>query len=87
MTNLTSDLAQELGYQNSRGVVVARVVPGSPADEAGLQAGDLIVSINRKAVENTDQFIQAMKASSGKGKVLLLVRRGEMSQFAVVNLG
>ncbi len=38
VVDLTGDLAQELGYQNSAGVVVARVVPGSPADEAGLQA-------------------------------------------------
>jgi len=87
VTDLTPDLAQELGYQNSQGVIVARVVPGSPADEAGLQGGDLIVSVNRKAVANTDQFIQAMKATGGKGKVLLLVQRGEVSQFAVVNLG
>ncbi len=87
VTDLTGDLAQELGYQNSEGVVVARVTPGSPADEAGLQGGDLIVSVNRKAVANTDQFIQAMKAAGQKGKVLLLVKRGEVSQFAVVNLG
>jgi serine protease Do len=87
VVDLTPDLAQELGYQNSQGVVISRVVPGNGADEAGLQAGDLIVSVNGKAVANTNQFIQAMKAAGRKDKVLLLIKRGEVSQFVVVKLG
>jgi serine protease Do len=87
VVDLTPDIAQELGYQKSQGVVVARVMPGGAADEAGLQAGDLIVSINSKPIANTDQFSQAMKSSMGAGKVLMLIKRGEVSQFVVVKLG
>jgi serine protease Do len=83
--DLTPELAQELGYQNSQGVVVSRVFPGSPADQAGLRAGDLVMSVNRKPITNTGQLIAAMKAVAGE-KVLLLVKRGEMSQFAVIDL-
>ncbi len=84
--DLTSDLARQFGYQGSTGVIVSGVVPGSPADEAGIQAGDLITSVNRRAVANTGQFIQAMRESRQKGKVLLLIKRGEFSQFVVVQL-
>jgi len=87
VVDLTPDIAQELGYQNVQGVVVARVLSGSPAENAGLQAGDLIMQVDKQAVANTNQFVQAMKAAAGKGKVLLLVKRGEMSQFAVIDLG
>jgi serine protease Do len=87
VTDLTPDIAQELGYQNVQGVVVARVLAGSPADNAGLQAGDLILRVDKQTVANTNQFVQAMKAAAGKGKVLLLVKRGEVSQFAVIDLG
>jgi serine protease Do len=87
VVDLTRGLAQQLGYQGSQGVVVAGVVPGSPADQAGLQTGDLIISVNGQPVANVNQFAQAVRASSKNDKVLLLVRRGEASQFVVVKLG
>lgn len=87
VTDLTGDLAQQLGYQNSQGIVVSRVVPGSPADDAGIKAGDLIISVDGKAVANTSEFVQAIKPITKNGKVLLLIKRGAISQFVVVKLG
>ena len=52
MQDLTRDLARALGYQQTQGAVVAQVLPGSAADKAGLQRGDLIVAIDGHPVHN-----------------------------------
>jgi serine protease Do len=85
--NLTSDLAQQFGYQPGEGVIVSQVVPGGPADDAGIQAGDLILSVNRESVKSASQFAKAVSAAKKGGKVLLLVRRRDASQFVVVQFG
>ncbi len=84
--NLTKDLADRLGYEAGKGVVVSSVVPGGPAAQEGIQSGDLILSVNRKAVTSVAEFSQAVRASRDSGKVLLLVRRGGISQFVLVKL-
>ena len=50
---LTPDLAAQLKVPFERGSVVAQVQPGSPADKAGLQTGDVIVKIAEKEVPDT----------------------------------
>ncbi len=82
--NLTRDMAQQFGYQPGDGVIVSRVTPGSPADNAGVEPGDLIRSVNRQAVTSTDDFAKAVDAARKAGQALLLIQRGEFSQFVVV---
>ena len=48
--DLTPDLAEALGTSHQRGAVVAQVLPGTPAEGAGIQAGDVIVEMNGKQV-------------------------------------
>jgi serine protease Do len=60
-----------------RGVVVISVEEGSPADELGLQEGDVILEINRKKIETTKDFERAIKdINLEKGIVFRLHRRG-----------
>ena len=78
---LTPDIADSLGLDRTDGVVVTSVKPGSPADEAGLQKGDVITQINRRPVRNVAEYNREMgKTAKGKS-LLLLVRRGEGSLF------
>ena len=49
--DLNPDLAEAFGIKNQTGAVVNSVMPDSPAQEAGLQPGDIIVSINSKQVK------------------------------------
>jgi len=85
---LTPDLAENLGLDRSlKGVVVTQVEPGSPAAEAGLRRGDVILEVNRQAVKDVAVYRKALKAS-GKGKsVLFLVRRGDNTIFLAVKPG
>ena len=49
---LTAELAQALGLDSTRGAIVARIYPGSPADSAGLQPNDVIVRFGGTPVDD-----------------------------------
>jgi serine protease Do len=80
--DLTPDVAESLGLDSStKGVVVASVVPGSPADEAQIRRGDLILEVNRRAVSDSAAFRAAVRGTEkGKG-LLVLVKRGDSTIF------
>ena len=80
--NLTPEIAESLGLEpETKGVIVSGVEPGTPAGDAGLRRGDVILEVNRQPIENLDAFYAKM-ADRKKGKsVLLLVRRGESTLF------
>ncbi len=60
-----------------RGVVVVAVEDGTPADDMGLQEGDVILEINRKKIETAKDFEKAMKdVNLDKGIIFRLHRRG-----------
>lgn len=51
---VTPDIAQQLGVQEARGLLIVIVDPGSPADQAGLRAGDIITSIDNEPISGAD---------------------------------
>jgi len=65
--------ASEYGLRRPMGVVVVEVEPGSPADMAGIEEGDLILMVNRKPVKGVADFRRLM--ASAKERVYLLMRR------------
>ncbi len=82
---LTADVAQELKLgPTTKGVVVDSVDQGSRAAEAGLQRGDVILQVNRKAVSNSGEFKQAIGATPKDKPVLLLVNRQGTTLFLAV---
>jgi len=82
--NLTPEIAQTLGIEGVKGVVVTSVESGSPAEDAGLRRGDVVLEVNRNAVEDTDSYRKALKASEKAKNVLFLIRRGENTIFLAV---
>jgi serine protease Do len=78
---ITSDLAQQFNLERREGVVVTAVTPGSPADDAGVQPGDVITEVNRRAVHNVTEYRQALTNAANEHHLLLLVDRQGQSFF------
>ena len=85
LTALTPDLRQQLGVDDStHGAVVRTVKPGSPADQAGIQPGDILVGVGNKMVSGPKDAVDAVHAALRKGDVALrMVRNGQMLFVAV----
>jgi serine protease Do len=79
--SVTPQLAEQMGLDRRDGIVITDVKPGSAADEAGLQPGDLITQINRRPVKNLADYNREMAAGEKGKSVLFLVRRGDNSVF------
>lgn len=61
-------------------VVVEKVARGSPADEAGIQPGDLVTEVNSREVSNLKEYQRAAARARRSGQLVLLVRRGYASE-------
>jgi serine protease Do len=84
--NLTPEIARQLSLKKDTGVVVTGVEPGSPAEEAGIQTGDVIQQVNRKQVKNVEDFGQKVEKAKDQESVLLLLQRGQNNLFAAVTV-
>jgi len=67
--NLSKDLAEYYNIQDGKGVLVVEVVPGSPADNAGIDAKDIILEVNGKKVE-TSRELSGLVADTAAGKTI-----------------
>src|SRR5579875_1392834 len=71
-------------YGVNSGVTVASVTPGGPAEKAGLQTGDTIVSVNGKPVKNGDQLVADISAlKPGTTAKLGYIRNGKQETVEV----
>ena len=66
---------------------VVEVVPASPADKAGIQAGDRFLAVDDKAVTTRDQFVGAIRACKQGQRVKLKLQRHGGELTVVVQLG
>jgi len=82
---LTPDLRSELQLPDSAtGVAITDLDDDSPAAQAGLQQGDVITQVNHRAVSNVADFNRAVREGANRDSTLLLVKRGQGTQFVVV---
>jgi serine protease Do len=74
LADLTADVRQQLNVPDQvHGAAIQDVRPGSPADDAGLTPGDVILEVNRKSVDNADNVTSAVRALPAGKDILLLV--------------
>lgn len=78
MQDLTPELAKALNIKATKGAIVAQVVPGSPADKAGLRTGDLVVSLDGRPIINSAELRNTIGLMQIGEKVTMeVVRDGE----------
>jgi serine protease Do len=76
--DFTPELAEGMGLEGKEGAIVAEVVPDSPAMEAGLKQGDVIVAVDgRKVASNTELRNRISATSPGTKVTLTLIRDGK----------
>jgi len=86
ISNLTPEVARQNKIRVPTGVVVQSVQPDSPAEEAAIQAGDVIHRINRMPITNRQDYLRAMSSLKGEKEITLQIERGGQSTFVSVSL-
>ena len=86
LSDLTPDVRQQIQAPSYvKGAVIEQVQPGSPADQAGLQTGDVVISVDRRPTPNVADVQHAL-ASIPKGQdALLLVWSNGGNTFRVLH--
>ena len=78
IATLNADLAEKLEIETEEGIVVVNVREDSPADDAGLQSGDVIVSVDGNAVDSIWNVVEAVRdAEVGDTLTFVVDRDGE----------
>ena len=85
--SVDDDLATGLGLDAKRGVVIADLTPGGPAERSGMKHGDVVLEFNGTAVKDPDH-LQSLVAAQDPGKpASLKVRRDKKDMTVKVDLG
>lgn len=86
ITSLTTQLRQEYGFTPSSGAVILSVLPGSPAQAAGLREGDVIVGIDTTSVTSAESLTTAVEKRKPGTKVKITFYVGDLKQTATATL-
>jgi len=84
--NLSPDARQQFRItENVKGAVIENVRPGSPADDAGLAPGDVILEVDRKPVQDAQNFVNEVHSAPDGKDILLLVWTDGGASYRVVH--
>jgi len=81
---VTPSIAKELKLSEPRGVIVRGVRSGSPAENAGIRAGDVITEVDRQAVADAAQMKHALERHPKGAPVIVMVRRDGTSLYVAL---
>ena len=84
IANLTTQIAEELGAPNTRGALVNQISPRSEAYQAGLRAGDIVVTFNNRTVEDASALMRMLADSKvGTAARLEILRESRRLEVTV----
>ncbi len=82
--DVPNDIAEYFGIEDRRGALVADVVPGDPADTAGIRAKDIIVEVNGQNVEGSRELLRLVAGLNvGETIEVKALRNGKLKNFRV----
>jgi serine protease Do len=81
---VSKDVAESLGMAKAQGALVNSVETGSPADKAGLEAGDIILKFDGKTIEKSSDLPRAVGGTKpGSSSRVTVLRRGVTKEYAI----
>ncbi|HOE17895.1 MAG TPA: DegQ family serine endoprotease [Syntrophorhabdaceae bacterium] len=84
LKDMNAATAHQLGIKKNHGALVVGVRPGSPAEEASIQRGDVILEVNRTPIKTVEDMKAEIAKSKDKGSLLLLVERNGGTIYLVL---
>ena len=80
---VTFDVASKAGLKDTRGVLVNSVLPGGPAERAGIRAGDVITALNGQPIDDPNSFRNRVASTApGTDVKLSVVRDGQRREMS-----
>ena len=79
-------IARNFNLNTETGVVITDVAPGSPAADAGLRPGDVIIEMDKKSISNLEQYSSAISGAKPGSTVLILVKRGDNTIYSALRV-
>jgi serine protease Do len=83
---VTEDMAEAMGMKTAKGAIVADAMPGTPAAEAGLKAGDVITKLNGQVVDDASDLTRRIGSFKPTDKVELTYMRDGAEKTASITL-
>jgi serine protease Do len=83
---ITPEMAKNYGLSRTSGVIIVQVAPGSPAEEAGLAPGDIIVEMDKKPVKDIKTMNNLLAGVKEGHTILFLIDRGGATIFVTLNV-
>ena len=84
--DVTAELAQAFGVKNTKGSLITKVMPSSPAETAGLIKGDIVIRVNQRKVKNSSQLRNYIAEAGAWADVTLEVIREGKTEIIKVTL-
>lgn len=85
IAEVSKEVAESLGLTKARGALVRNVEPGAPADKAGLEAGDVILSFNDRLIDKSSDLPRIVGDTKPGIKATMQVwRKGSQKELSVV---
>ena len=78
---ITPDIAEDFGLEQTHGVVITAVAPDGLGDEAGFQPGDIVREINRQPVRDLSDYRKIMATAAQNKSILFLVQREDSNDL------
>ena len=78
---ITTEMSRQLGIPRETGVIISDVENGSPAEDVGLQAQDIILQVNKVKINSMKEYSKEMSKAAENKNVTLLVQRGKSKFF------
>ena len=83
---VTPQLAKEFGLSETTGILIVQIDSNSPAAEAGLKPGDIILEIDQTPAKTLADFLERTKRYKKGDTILFLIKRGNSTLYLTLNI-